>query len=228
MSQKIVQYLNEAHATEVGLVRVLQEQTAMTPPGSYRDAVERHLKETQDHARRVEQRLKDLGDSSNPIQVTIGVAESVLGQVLALSKTPLDILRGHGGDEKVLKNAKDACATEALEIATYIALEELAEQFGDAVTAELARDIRADEERMLATIQNELPGLTAAVARREGRAVADTAEPWPGYDKQATDEIIAKVARFDEDVRARVARYERDHKRRQTVIEAATREPAAA
>ena len=27
--QKIVQYLNEAHATEVGLVRVLQSQIAM-------------------------------------------------------------------------------------------------------------------------------------------------------------------------------------------------------
>jgi len=234
MSRKIVQYLNEAHATEAGLTRVLQSQIAMTPRGSYRDALERHLQETRDHARRIEQRLKDLGDSANPIQATIGVAESVLGQVLALSKTPLDLLRGNGGEEKVLKNAKDACATEALEIATYLALEELAEQLGDAVTAELARDIRADEERMLATIQHEIPALTEAVVRAElattGEAVtgADDTQPWPGYDKQTTDEIIAKVARFDEDVRAQVARYERAHKRRQTIIEAATREPAAA
>jgi hypothetical protein len=32
--RKIVQYLNEAHAAEVGLVRVLQSQIAMTPRGS--------------------------------------------------------------------------------------------------------------------------------------------------------------------------------------------------
>jgi ferritin-like metal-binding protein YciE len=235
MSQKIVQYLNEAHATETALVRVLQSQITMTPRGGYRDALERHLKETQDHARRVEQRLTDLGDSSNPISATIGVVESALGQVLALSKTPLDLLRGNGGKEKVLKNAKDACATEALEIATYLALEELAEELGDALTAELARDIRADEERMLATVQNEIPALTKAVARSEGYVAATgaapqagAAEPWPGYDRQPTDEIITKLARFDEDVRARVARYERTHKKRQTVIEAATREPAAA
>ena len=81
---------------------------------------------------------------------------------------------------------------------------------------------------MLATIQHELPALTAAVARREGHDATGAAEPWPGYDKQTTDENIAKVARFDAEVRAQVARYERDHKRRQTVIEAATREPAAA
>ena len=41
--QKIVQYLNEAHATEMGLTRVLQSQIAMTPRGSYRSALERHL-----------------------------------------------------------------------------------------------------------------------------------------------------------------------------------------
>src|SRR4051794_32178409 len=34
--QKVVQYLNEAHASEQALVRVLQSQIAMTPRGSYR------------------------------------------------------------------------------------------------------------------------------------------------------------------------------------------------
>src|SRR4051812_2262491 len=128
MSQKIVQYLNEAHATEMSLIRVLQSQIAMTPHGSYRRAIEKHLDETRSHASRVEQRLQALGESSGPITATIGVVESVLGQVLALSKTPLDLLRGTGGEEKILKNAKDTCATEALEIATYLALEELAKQ----------------------------------------------------------------------------------------------------
>ena len=48
--QKLVQYLNEAHATEAGLVRVLQSQIAMTPRGSYRDLLEKHLDETRNHA----------------------------------------------------------------------------------------------------------------------------------------------------------------------------------
>ena len=90
----------------------------------------------------------------------------VIGQALALAKTPLDLLRGSGGEEKVLKNAKDACATEALEIATYTALERLARSVGDDETAKLAASIRADEERMLERLLRELPKLTDAVVRR--------------------------------------------------------------
>ena len=49
--QKVVQYLNEAHATEQALIRVLQAQIAMTPRGGYRSALEKHLDQTRDHAR---------------------------------------------------------------------------------------------------------------------------------------------------------------------------------
>jgi ferritin-like metal-binding protein YciE len=164
MNQKIIQYLDEAHATEAGLVRVLQSQIAMTPPGSYRTALERHLRETREHARRIEVRLSELDHGPNPIQAGIGVAETVLAQALAVGKLPLDLLRGSGGAEKVLKNAKDAAATEALEIATYTALERLAGDVGDDETAELARSIRADEERMLERVLDEIPKLTDAVA----------------------------------------------------------------
>ena len=38
--QKIVQYLNEAHATELALVGELQAQIAMTPRGQYREGLE--------------------------------------------------------------------------------------------------------------------------------------------------------------------------------------------
>jgi rubrerythrin len=95
------------------------------------------------------------------------VVEAVAGQAVALSLAPLQLLRGSGGDEKVLKNAKDACASEALEVATYTALERLAEKVGDEQTAKLAASIRADEERMLARVLREIPKLTDAVVRAE-------------------------------------------------------------
>ena len=165
--QKVVQYLNEAHATEVGLTRVLQSQIAMTPRGSYRNALERHLDETRDHAERVQERLSDLDSGNNPLQVAVGAAEGAIGQVLALAKTPLDLVRGSGGEEKVLKNAKDACATEALEIATYTALERLARSVGDATTADLAATILKDEQKMLDRVLREIPKLTEAVVRAD-------------------------------------------------------------
>ena len=173
--QKVVQYLNEAHASEVALVNVLQSQIAMTPRGSYRSILENHLGETRRHAERVETRLGELNGGGNPLQFIGGFAETVLAQTFALAKTPFDLVRGSGGEEKVLKNAKDACATEALEIATYTAIERLARTVGDERTAKLAASIRADEEKMLDRIMRELPKLTAAVV---GADVEDD----PSYD----------------------------------------------
>src|SRR5687767_9974959 len=165
--KKVVQYLDEAHATEQALVRVLQSQIAMTPRGSYRSGLETHLRETREHAARVGDRLDGLGHGSNPLMAVAGFAGTVAGQALAFGKTPFDLLRGSGGEEKVLKNAKDACATEALEIATYTAIERLARSVGDDETAELAASIRADEEKMLERITRELPKLTDAVVRAD-------------------------------------------------------------
>jgi ferritin-like metal-binding protein YciE len=167
--QKIAQYLNEAHASEQALVRVLQAQIAMTPRGTYRTALERHLNQTRDHAARVAERLGQLGQGGNPIQAAIGFAETLIGQALALGKTPLDLLRGSGGEEKVLKNAKDTSATEALEIATYTAIERLARSVGDDETARLAASIRSDEEKMLQRVLAEIPKLTEAVVRADVR-----------------------------------------------------------
>ncbi len=167
--QKLVQYLSEAHAAEQALITTLQSQIAMTPAGSYRDGLESHLRETRDHARRVQLRLDELRQGSNPLQAGLGLVQTVAGQALALGKTPLDLVRGTGGEEKVLKNAKDACATEALEIATYTAIERLASSVGDKATAALAESIRADEQRMLERILREIPKLTEAVVRSEIR-----------------------------------------------------------
>jgi ferritin-like metal-binding protein YciE len=168
--QKIVQYLEEAHATEVALIRVQQSQIAMTPPGSTRTAIEEHLDETRGHADRVRERINALQTRTrgNPLQAWLGLTEAVVGQALALGKAPLDMLRGTSVPEKVLKNAKDDCAAEALEIATYTAIERLATEHGDRETAELAADILADERRMLdRLLGEEIPKLTDAVARAE-------------------------------------------------------------
>ena len=177
--QKIVQYLGEAHATEQALARVLQSQIAMTPRGSYRSGLETHLGETRDHAARVADRLDALGHGSNPLMAFVGLAETVFEQALVLGKTPFDLLRGSGGEEKVLKNAKDACATEALEIATYTAIERLARSVGDDETAALAASIRADEEKMLERVMREIPKLTDAVVRAEVKGK-------PSYDVTTT------------------------------------------
>jgi hypothetical protein len=74
----------------------------------------------------------------------------------------------------------DACASEALEIATYMAIERLARRVGDEETTTLAASIRGDEENMLERILRETQGSpTAASAKRsarQGRTVPGVAQ----------------------------------------------------
>jgi ferritin-like metal-binding protein YciE len=215
--QKIVQYLNEAHGAELALVRQLQAQIAMTPKGQYRDGLETHLQETRRHAERLEGRLAELGQGNNPLQVGLGALESLVGQALALTKTPFDLVRGTGGEEKVLKNAKDSCAAEALEIATYTAIARLARDAGDAKTQRLAESVLADEQRMLDRLLKEIPRLTDAVARAEfdgngsydvtETGAADTLREVGGTAKRTTRQArkVPGVARAEGTVKGAVA-----------------------
>ena len=210
--QKITQYLDEAHATELALTRVLQSQIAMTPRGSYRTALESHLSETGEHAERVQARLRDLGSGGgNPLTASLGFVGGVVGQIAALSKTPFDLLRGSGGEEKVLKNAKDACASEALEIATYTALERLAERAGDEQTARLAASILADEQKMLERVLREIPKLTDAVVRADvkGNGSYDIATTGAGETVREAGEATKQAARKTSAATKRTARQAR-------------------
>jgi ferritin-like metal-binding protein YciE len=168
---KIIQYLSEAHATELALVRTLQAHIAMTPRGRYRTVLDRHLSETRGQAKAIERRLGELGEGRSLLEstwdATLTLAQGILGQALALSKGPIDVLRGDGGEEKLLKNAKDECATEALEIATYDALEQLARRAGDTATAELASAHRGQEEHMLADLRALIPSLVDDMVRAD-------------------------------------------------------------
>lgn len=201
--QKVVQYLAEAHASEVGLVRDLQAQVAMTPRGAYRTTLETHLRETRDHAKRLKNRLNSLSAGDSVVRTAVGLAESAVSQVLALGKAPFALLRGSTGEEKILKNAKDACATEALEIATYTAIEHLARSVGDNVTAELAIKIRGEEERMLERVMREIPKLAAGIVDAEydssyeitETGAADTVREVADAGKQAARKVQGKAGR---------------------------------
>ena len=165
--QKVVQYLDEARASELALALTLRAHIAITPRGEYRSGLDRHLGETNDHARRLQARLRELGPSRSPWHSVLGLAQSMAEQALVLAKGPVDLARGFSPEEKMLKNAKDECAIEALEIATYDALEALARAVGDGETADLAASIRGDEERMLDLLRQQIPTLTEAVVRSE-------------------------------------------------------------
>ncbi|MEO6867234.1 MAG: DUF892 family protein [Gaiellales bacterium] len=159
--QHIAQLLFEAHAAELALAQTLAAHIAMTPAGDYRIALQAHLRETHEHADRIQRHLDSRDDKRGMLQVGYGVARSALGQAIAVGKLPIDLLRGSTGEEMLLANLRDECASEAAEIAMYLALEQYAVEIGDDETAALAESIRADEEQMLDRLFELIPRLTA-------------------------------------------------------------------
>lgn len=158
---KLVQYLNEAHGKEKELETALQTHIAMTTRAPYKKRLQQHLRETKAHAKAVERRIKKLGGDGTS---KVGTA---VGKAMAAAKGPMHAVRGTGEQEKMLKNAKTEYFNEHEEIATYLAIETLAEKVGDKETAQLARGIRREEERMAKFLEGQIKSLTGAVVQEE-------------------------------------------------------------
>ena len=135
----------------------------------------------------------------------------MIGQALALTKTPVDLIRGSGGEEKVLKNAKDSCAAEAQEIATYTALARLARNAGDRQTERLANSVLRDEQQMLDRLLKEIPRLTDAVARAEfdGQGSYDVTETGAADAVREVGKTAKRTARQGAGQAKRTARQAR-------------------
>jgi ferritin-like metal-binding protein YciE len=166
---KLVQYLNEAYGKEKQLETALQAHIAMTTRAPYKKKLQEHLKETKAHAREVGKRIKQLGGETNGggVAGAAKTAQSAANKAAALAQGPLHMVRGTGEQEKLLKNAKTQFQDEAEEIATYTAIETLATAVGDKATAQLAKSIRREEERMSNFLARLIPQLTKAVATEE-------------------------------------------------------------
>jgi ferritin-like metal-binding protein YciE len=155
---KLVQYLNEAYGKEKELETALQAHISMTTKPPYKKRLQQHLKETKDHGRQLERRIKKLGGGGQTLQ-------SITSKAMAVAKGPLHAIRGTNEQERMLKNAKTEYFNEHEEIATYRAIEEFASQVGDRETAKVARGIRREEERMANFLERLIPQLTKAVVR---------------------------------------------------------------
>jgi ferritin-like metal-binding protein YciE len=170
---KLIQYLNEAYGKEKELETALKAHISMTTRPPYKKRLQQHLTETKRHAREVERRIKRLGGQAEvapgpgPVGEAASAVTSAASKAVSAAKGPLHAIRGTGEHEKMLKNAKTEFWNEHEEIATYTAIETLAESVGDSDTAKLARSIRRDEERMAKFLAGQIPMLAKGVAREE-------------------------------------------------------------
>jgi ferritin-like metal-binding protein YciE len=190
---KLVQYLNEAYGKEKELETALEVHIAMTTKAPYKKRLKEHLRETKGHAKQLERRIKKLGGGGHAIQ-------SVVAKATAVAKGPMHMIRGSGEQEKMLKNAKTEYFNEHEEIATYLAIETLAEKVGDRETAKLAKGIRREEERMAKFLEGQIKSLTGAVVTEEVPSAQRTARS--GSRKRSAPKRPAKAKRARKPARA--------------------------
>jgi ferritin-like metal-binding protein YciE len=168
---KLVKWLSEAHAKEAELETDLTAHISLTQKPAYKKRLQQHLKETRDHKRRVAARIKQLGGPTgqNLIAATGSAVGEVAGKTVAAVKGQVGAARAIVTQqaETHLRNAQEEFREEHIEIALYTRIEALATAVGDRDTAQLARGIRREEERMAKYLLAEIGRLVKDVVRAD-------------------------------------------------------------
>jgi ferritin-like metal-binding protein YciE len=168
---KLVQWLTEAYSKEAELEADLTAHISLTEKMSYKKRLRKHLTETRDHKRRVASRIKKLGGtvSASALPGVPNAVGEVAGKAVAAVKGQVGVARGlvNPQAETHLRNAQEELREEHVEIAIYTRIETLATEVGDKETAQLAKSIRRDEERMAKYLDAELVRLVKDVVRAE-------------------------------------------------------------
>jgi ferritin-like metal-binding protein YciE len=137
LQQKLIDYIEDAHALEQNVFRMLDSMISTTDDPEISEMLRHHKQETERQEQRLRERLDALGAGTSTRKQAQTIAT-------ALMKGAADQVRG----DQAGKNARDGYVTEHMEIAAYQLLERLAERAGDTETAEVARQNRAEEEEM--------------------------------------------------------------------------------
>jgi ferritin-like metal-binding protein YciE len=160
LQEQLIKHIDEAHAMEQNVLRMLDGMISTTDDPEILDALEHHKMQTQGHADRMAQRL----EAHDAAPSTVKQIGGVLG---ALAKMPLDLVRG----EKAGRNARDGYATEHLEIAGYELLRRIAQKAGDEETATAALEIIEEERAMAKVIEQHWDKFATLSLQEEGITV---------------------------------------------------------
>jgi ferritin-like metal-binding protein YciE len=173
----LAKYLNEAYGKEKQLETNLTALIGRAQNHkTLKKGLQDHLKVTKNQARELQKRIKDLGgkaeagpDLPGPDAITgAGSAvANVANRAVAAAKGPVQMLRGTGEADNMLRNVRDAFWNEAEEIAHYDVIQAVAEKLSDRETASLAKRFRREEEKMQTFLGRQIKTLVSEVVKDE-------------------------------------------------------------
>ncbi|WP_164835894.1 hypothetical protein [Actinacidiphila soli] len=168
----VIPALHDARDAQAAVVEKFQAHIAVTPAGSYRRILERHVADAEEHASSIDEHLHQLRPHGL-LRDALEGARHLAGQATRVARLPLDVAmavpagllqgRRRAAERQLMKNAEDEYAITALAVATCRAGESIAQEADDDAGADLLGSIRRHDEELLQTLGDNLQEQAAAV-----------------------------------------------------------------
>jgi ferritin-like metal-binding protein YciE len=156
LEEKLVEYIDDAYAMEQNVLRMLDGMIGTTKDPQMKRALERHKKQTEKQAERLEECLAEHGKSPSKVKAAGGM----MG---ALVKSVLDAAR----DDNPGRNACDGFATEHMR-SRATRCSSASRKAKDKKTQAVARQNREEEEAMARSIAAKWNKVVELSLKEEG------------------------------------------------------------
>lgn len=158
--EQLTTWLNDAHAMEQSLAKVLENHARDAQEHPHlRSRLEEHVIETRAHAERVQDCLALLGEKPSVVKATMG---NLMGMAQGASTRMFR--------DELVKNVLADYASEHFEIACYRSLIAAAEEADQRQIAEICGDILEEEEAMAAWLEAQIDEVTRTVLQQQAHA----------------------------------------------------------
>ena len=162
VQDNLLDWLRDAHAMEQQAEQMLTGMAGRIQNyPELKARIERHIGETQNDARLVQQCIDRRGSSTSTMK---NIAGKIMGMGQALS--------GLFVSDEIVKGALAGYSFEAMEIASYQILIAAAEQAGDQETKQVCEGILQEEKAMASWLEEHLPEVTREFLRRSADSSA--------------------------------------------------------
>lgn len=172
MTEELLPVLEDARQAHAAVLDRFRADVTVTPPGSYRQMLERRADEVQESLHLLEHQVREL-QPRGVLGSAVALARFVSRAAARTAMLPLamgsrmvtGMLRGGGpADERqLLKNVEDEYGTAARALVASRAGEVLAEQVDDRATAELLGSVRRQDKELLQSLELSLADHARAV-----------------------------------------------------------------